>query len=57
MKYLYRHYRTLYALSTGGITLGFLQAVEGIRFSDIWAQIIAQFLSLLVALFFGGTTA
>ena len=53
MKRLYRVQRVLYGIACGGITLGILQAFEGIRFGEIFANFFAQFFSALVALFVG----
>lgn len=44
---------TVYALSTGGITLGVVQGVSGIAFSDIWTNFLTQIFSVLIALIFG----
>ncbi len=54
MKRLYRVQRVLYGMACGGITLGILQAFEGVRFAEIIAALLAQFFSALVALFVGG---
>lgn len=54
MKRLYRLQRVLYGIAGGGITLGFLQAFQDIRFGEIIAVLLAQFFSALVALLFGG---
>ena len=53
MKRLYRVQRVLYGMACGGITLGVLQAFEGIRFGEIIANFLAQFLSAIMALFVG----
>ncbi len=54
MKRLYRVQRVLYGMACGGITLGVLQAFEAVRFGEIIAALLAQFLSAIVALFLGG---
>lgn len=49
--------RRLYRLApliSGGISLGVLQAIEGIDFNAIWFQFITLVLSTFVSLFFGG---
>ena len=53
MKRLYRVQRVLYGMACGGITLGVLQAFEGIRFGEIITSFLAQFFSALMALFVG----
>ena len=54
MKRLCRLQRVLYGIVGGGITFGFLQAFEDIRFGEIIAALLAQFFSALVALLLGG---
>lgn len=54
MKRLCRLQRLMYGIAGGGIAFGFLQAFEEVRFADIFAALIAQFFSALVALLLGG---
>ena len=54
MKRLHRLQNILYGMAGGGITLGFFQAFQDIRFGDLIAAILSQLLSALVALFLGG---
>ena len=51
-----RRYRIwLYALSTGAVTLGWLQGWAMINWGTLWTNLIAQWLDTLVLLLFGIT--
>jgi len=45
-------------LACGGVTLGVLQAFQGVDFNQIWFQFMAQlwslFMGAIVTVFFGG---
>ena len=44
----------VYSLASGGICLGLLQSFGGVNFADILFQFLAQWVSVLATLFFGG---
>jgi hypothetical protein len=56
-QFLRKYYKPLYLLSTGGVTLGILQGIEGINFANIWTTVLTQIFSALIAIFFGGSDA
>ncbi|MBU0640151.1 MAG: hypothetical protein KKB50_14895 [Planctomycetes bacterium] len=49
-----RSERLVRGLATGAITLGILQALEAINFSEIWATILNLLFQTIVAVLFGG---
>lgn len=49
-----RYRKWCVALSSGGITLGFLQAFEMVNFAEIVTSFLSVLLSLLVTLLLGG---
>ena len=49
-----RCYRLLAAVSCGGMTFGWLQALDMVSFSDIWTNFISLLLQILVTVLFGG---
>ncbi|MGD8452148.1 MAG: hypothetical protein PVJ57_10050 [Phycisphaerae bacterium] len=49
-----RSRKMLWALATGAVTFGWLQAWEMTNFSDFWTQFITQFLNALITALFGG---
>lgn len=54
---LRRYQKLCCALSTGGMTLGILQGLELVNYSNVLATFLANFLSLLVSILFGGAAA
>jgi hypothetical protein len=44
-------------LTYGGITLGFLQAVERINFNAIWFDLLSTVFTIIGWMFFGGDLA
>ena len=50
-----RYVYAIRTLSTGAVTLGFLQAFEGIDFASMWANFLTTLFTLLVTWFLGGS--
>jgi len=51
---LLRYKKMYVALCSGGISLGLLQGFEMVNFASIFASWLAQFLSALITILFGG---
>jgi hypothetical protein len=47
-------YKWCVVMSTGGVTLGILQGLQGVNFAQFWTNWLSQLLSVLVTILFGG---